>query len=685
MVSPKNKYSWYWPYKDLPNGPSLSKAWAYYEHVTLPRHFVGDGTADTVLRRAEPGEYENETQLYDWLRLKQSHLIEWGTGVDLYFISLRFFAALMLLCGIINLPSMFFYGGDVYNGDAKAPNIFLLKFSAVCTNTEWVSCSDCTPELWERDPKRFREEDNTYLRNKCGRGDGLTVIGFTSLATIVVVLVALVVFSFYLHAREVRFDEDKATTPDYSVIVKNPPPHAIDPDVWKNFFSQFATDGDQVTVVTVALNNDLMVRKLVARRIFLNQLRTKMPEILDLDDERAVTEAILRYNDDRAHRDPSLVGWILDWIVIPLSSMINMLLPPAKLYEKIKQLTSEIQELQEKEYSANRVFVTFETEEGQRTALAALKVGTIDLMTNRTGAVAPECVFDGVLLNVRIPTSPDSIRWTDLSFSAIEKKIRRGIVLLMNFGMITIAGFCIKYARDVTGPEGKGPWIAGILTSCFNSIIPQIIKILMIFEPHATEGSFQSSLYLNITIYRWVLTAGLAQLITPTTSTLGDGPQDLLPTTYAILLFDIWLGPLLRLSDWFTNIKKHIFAPRVRTQEEMNLSFQGTFYNFGERYTDFTKTLFVIFYYSALFPAGFFFGFLILFFQYFVDRFSMTRLWSWQPMIGSELAVFSRRYFFTTAALAACLVSAYTFSQFPYDNLCDDGNGGFVFCDQSWR
>jgi hypothetical protein len=168
-----------------------------------------------------------------------------------------------------------------------------------------------------------------------------------------------------------------------------------------------------------------------------------------------------------------------------------------------------------------------------------------------------------------------------------------------------------------------------------------------------------------------------------------------------------------------TNLKKHILAPRTKTQEEMNLSFQGTFYNFGERYTDFTKILFVVFFYSALFPPGFFLGFLILTFQYLVDKFSLVRIWSWTPLIGSELAVFSRRFFFNAAALAFCIVSAYVFAQFPYDNLCDpnDPESGFsgeytnvtqytsvaepvnellpninveqdtnsVFCGQSWR
>ena len=68
------------------------------------------------------------------------------------------------------------------------------------------------------------------------------------------------------------------------------------------------------------------------------------------------------------------------------------MLPPEDLLRKIKTLTKEIKELQEKEYSASKVFVTFETEEGQRTALDALKVGLIDLNMNRRSAVADECL-----------------------------------------------------------------------------------------------------------------------------------------------------------------------------------------------------------------------------------------------------------------------------------------------------
>ena len=46
---------------------------------------------------------------------------------------------------------------------------------------------------------------------------------------------------------------------------------AYEPDVWRDFFEKYAKK--QVTCVTVALDNEKMLRKLIARRIHRNNLR----------------------------------------------------------------------------------------------------------------------------------------------------------------------------------------------------------------------------------------------------------------------------------------------------------------------------------------------------------------------------------------------------------------------------
>jgi len=57
-------YKWYNPQLNNPDAPSLDKAWAYFEHVTLPRHFKPEEGATDVNRKAESGENQATTQLY---------------------------------------------------------------------------------------------------------------------------------------------------------------------------------------------------------------------------------------------------------------------------------------------------------------------------------------------------------------------------------------------------------------------------------------------------------------------------------------------------------------------------------------------------------------------------------------------------------------------------------------------
>lgn len=711
-----SKYDWYWPRRNDEKAPKLMTAWAYFEHVTLPRHFVGDQRADGVLRRAEPGEHEEPTELYSPFRTPSSTLIEWGTGVDLYFSSVIFFAVIMLIAGLINLPAITYYASTDYDANPNRIDDLAYKSlfgSAVCTDTEWVVCSNCDPDSkaqrWGSDKSRVAYDETTdttfVLHHLCSGISAAPV--FTNIATLFFLLFSVGLFSYYLRLREIRFDEDKITTTDYSVVVLNPPKEAIDPDKWKDFFSQFATGGDQVTVVTVALNNELLVRKLLNRRLLRNQLRFKLPAGTDLDDEKAVEAAVLEYNWEKEAEKPGCIARILGLVLIPILQIFNYFLPPAVLVEKIKKLTQEIKELQEKKYDASKIYVTFETEEGQRTALESLTVGRIDHLMNRTAAVHPSCLFEGKILRVIESTEPNGVRWLDLSYGMKTKLFRRFLTLATTVGMVGLAGLLVSMARQRFGAR-----IAAYLTTTFNSTIPQVIKILMIFEPHNTEGGFQASLYLKITLFRWTLSGFLTQVITPSTSTLGNDALDLLPTIDAILFSEVWLTPLLRVSDWYTNIFKHILAPRSKTQEEMNGNFQGTFYNLGERYTDFTKILFVVFFYSALLPSGYFYGFVILTTQYWVDKFCLMRIWGWTPLIGSELAVLSRRFFFSGALIAFAVASSYNWAQLPYDNVCEPENPAtattgfyeevsfldktmgdltvtsnitYVFCDQTWR
>ena len=210
------QYQWYFPRKGTPNAPSLSKAYAYYEHIALPRHFAsGDQIADHIMRRAEPGETE-KTELYHPLMTSSSNFIEWGIGVDLYFSTLRIMAVVLFLAGLLHLPNQIFYR-NAYNPEPKDINGISLLGSAVCTSSEWVACEDCNATDWSTfdERKRFAtvgtggNEFALLQRLTCNGGElshGLLNWGVLFFLTGVLFLLAI-----YLGAREVRFDEDQVS------------------------------------------------------------------------------------------------------------------------------------------------------------------------------------------------------------------------------------------------------------------------------------------------------------------------------------------------------------------------------------------------------------------------------------------------------------------------------------------
>jgi hypothetical protein len=327
----------------------------------------------------------------------------------------------------------------------------------------------------------------------------------------------------------------------------------------------------RVTAVTIALNNETMLRKLIARRIHRNNLRLMLPKGTDMNDEDAVRIAVANYVMERDSESTGFVWKLLECTLLPILRIFNWFLPAETLVDRVFSLTNEIQELQAEKYDVSRVFVTFETEEGQRAALSALSIGRLDIMMDNKSNVAPSAVFKDTILHVEEPSEPSAVRWLDLSASEVFKTCVRLFNVGFTVSLVALSGVLIAMIR-----YRLGPWAAAPLITIFNTLIPLIVKILMIFEPHETEGSFQAALYMKITLFRWVNTALLTKAITPWTSTLATGDKDVLPAISAILWSELWIAPLLRLLDLWGNIKKHIIAPRARNQEQMNLSFQGT-------------------------------------------------------------------------------------------------------------
>jgi hypothetical protein len=83
----------------------------------------------------------------------------------------------------------------------------------------------------------------------------------------------------------------------------------------------------------------------------------------------------------------------------------------------------------------------------------------------------------------------------------------------------------------------------------------------------------------------------------------------------------------------------------------MNLNMQGSPFELAERYTTASKLIFLTFWYSVIYPAGFFFCAFALQVIYFLDRFSLMRTWKRAPHLGSTISKFNRTYFLPLSVL----------------------------------
>jgi hypothetical protein len=148
-----------------------------------------------------------------------------------------------------------------------------------------------------------------------------------------------------------------------------------------------------------------------------------------------------------------------------------------------------------------------------------------------------------------------------------------------------------------------------------------VAKLLILFEQHASEDDRQKSMYLKITVFRWVNTALLLKISAPLTRQLLDQDTDLIPSINALLISEMFLPPLISIADIMGNLSKHYFAPRAKTMHQMLLCFKGTPYNLAEKYTDVSKIVFVVIFFSALNPSLLFMGAIALFVRYYADKY----------------------------------------------------------------
>lgn len=115
-----------------------------------------------------------------------------------------------------------------------------------------------------------------------------------------------------------------------------------------------------------------------------------------------------------------------------------------------------------------------------------------------------------------------------------------------------------------------------------NLAFPEVAKFFTDFEGHRNESRLQTSLYIKIAAFRWVNTAIVITYITPFTKTLD--PEGIIRQIAAIFFAEIVTTNVIQLTDVWGHIKRHVLAPRAKTQDQMNRFFSGLYVELAERY-----------------------------------------------------------------------------------------------------
>ena len=598
---------------------------------------------------------------------------DFGIGIGIYFDTARWLSVITLVAGLISSYNIVYYAGPDYSDSQEDVEDYLLKGSTICTDTSWVPCPECDADDFSSGDAEDRfgygvdESVKFALRNNCQGAQyeqGMTQFGIIAVMTILII-----VMSEKQKVREVEFDEDEQTAQDYSVVVDGAPSDAFDPQEWKSFFED-VSDG-RVTVVTIAIDNAPLLRTLIQHRILRETIARGNFE----EQVKAVGWRRGKYGSKIPYTEQEMQAFVEETEPLGQSDLLlcklGFMTDVRTHYAKLLDLKSTIRTLcLDVEYEVTDVFVTFETEAAQRKALADLSVGKIALKTQRSRGFPSYRKFRSeLILQVDEPAEPSAVRWLDLATDDYTryKGLAQSFFLTLIF--ITLSSTLIVWRSEA----GDNASTVALYIAAMNVTVPALCKFIVNFESHPDEGNRSLSLYVKITLFRWINTAIIITVATPFLQTLSNDEEvSLLPKLSKIFFAELVTAPLVLLMDPLGHVNKHFLAPRssqVETQDDINKLFKGTEWEIADRYTTVTKLLFLSFFYAALFPMAYYICAVSLTLTYYADKFCVMRTWMPAPKIGNEVAAVNRDYFYPACILGLMLVNAYHYACFPYDNL----------------
>jgi len=646
------------PIDDAP--PELRKAFAYLNDEIRPRReFQSDVGEHGEWRKVEFGKPGGE--LYPVFMSAPSDLGEFGLGIAMYFETLRLLCVTFFLCGLFQTQSISYYKSVEYS-DTQVGVPGGLRGSAMCTRTRNVCVDEACSVIDQQ--------------NLCMFGQLQAYFDLTMTLFLFILIMLVSVFQGNTSA---ALDEDVQTAQDYSVIVDDPGPEDGDIEGWRDFFTQFG----HVTFVTVAKDNGPLIKAMAQRRAIMREIimmigngeaseddaegdgmmdttwggkdfKTKLNEVRDSE------------RDDDGDPQTKTRGMIMKSGSFGMKPLPKWKADLAKANLKIQSAIDDAH------YIPSKVFVTFETEHGQRACLKALSQGTLTTVLDwGKDKIDPNYLYNGTnVLSVKEAPEPSEIFWEDVDVTTSKRIKQQGLTMIITVLLIVGSVYCCKALQGMVGAGGAAMWIT--LT---NIGVPMILRHLcFVIEDHVSANAQQMSLFLKLTFFRWMNTAVVIYLITDFDDFLTEMA---VKQVQAVILADAITTPIIRTLNPSDLVNQLIICNYAYTQEKMNSYFLGTPWYVAERYADMTKTLFLALFYSAIFPAGLYMtcgGYL---FTYTVDKYSLLRTWRTPAQVDDDITKISRVHM-VFAIYCHTVMTMIFWAQFPFDNVCRDPSGAYL-------
>ncbi len=585
--------------------PTIEKA-LEFRRMNMP-HRVKAPNQPTGYRLARIGERKNAlgepAELYRFRNTGPKQLDEFGIGIGLYFRQLFYMAVVLGVCVLVYIPSIIHNSG----------------FNELANTPSWLKGT----------------VHGAFLKDLRWTLTGIPDI---------VVVVVLLLFSITAKKAESiaveAIDVSQQTPQDYSVCVHNPPSNFIDPDRYYRHYSKYG----EIVFVTVVLNNGELLKKITQKRVLHHQIKA-----LHAAGQQAAGNSGVNH-----HETETKLPW---WkrMLQPLGLLATL----ESLELRRKKLKVAIDKIcaNEDYFKPRRAYIIFNKEESQRRCLRDCETGMIEERFNKHWN--PDSVLGDKIVFIDKAEEPSEIMWENLHYGLLYRKLWNSSSLVAAGVYLYLVYLIINYLRD------NGSFFAAPVVWAVNASLPWALKFFVFFiEVHKSLTTEQASMMLKLVVARMVNTAILLYISTEWVDSFTDNSFGQVMT---ILIFDAFGTPMVRLVglNAVNFITTRFIAIRMKTQSEMNSFMKGAYWNLAERYTDMVKTVFVGLFYSSTTPTGLIVSAVAMAVTYYVDKYSLLRLWARPPAYDSSLSALSRKYLFLCVWVHLVTTRIY-FSNWPY-------------------